>query len=574
MRRFLSLFGLSAILIMFIVAGCAAPAPPAADTAGAGDAAADSSVVAETTAVVNSAGVTLPDDAAPLDQQVYRWAGIEGKHFDTNRNEYEGFAYETALEKLAVMGPNGQWHPAAAESWELSEDGRTWTFHLRQDALWSDGVPVTADDWVLGYNRYLDPEMANVYAWALFTVENGEAYNKGEVGVEELGIKKIDEYTFSITTSDPVPYYLFQLSSLKSPVPKHMLDEHGDAWANDPATAPSNGPYRISEWNRGQNVIYTPNPHYNGLYPATFERKVHVIIPEVGAPLLQMYQAGDIDGGVQVVGDDLIQVLEDPELSQESYQSIRERGVYIYMNQRTPPFDDILVRQALAHAVDREGLCTNVMRGACIPAHGFLPKDFPCSRNDDPELIAYQNYDPDLARDLLAQAGYPDGEGFPEMTLYTKEGEFIREAEAIQRMLADNLGIKVTPQNIERALYVDLMREGELKVAVNRWGADFMDPSNFVDWWDDPAASYFTGWTDDEYRSLIDTARSMAPSEERCDMYHDAIKILSRDAIGVFLLNQLAATLYKGNITGLNLSDDGTLGSFNHLILSDAYVKE
>ena len=563
MKRFGPLLALMAVLIMVTAAGCVAPAAPASE-------------MPETDMmdVVSSGGVTLPDDAAPLDQQVFRSAGIEGKHFDTMRNEYEGFAYEATIEQLAKMGPEGEWHPAAADSWELSEDGRTWTFHLRQDAKWSDGVPVTADDWVYSFRRYLNPEMANVYAWFLFDLENGEAYNKGEVDVEELGVLKIDDHTFSITTTVPIPYYMFKINWHAAPVPRHMVEEHGDDWANDPATAPSNGPYRIAEWNRGKNVIFTPNPHYTGRFPATFEQRIQVIIPEVGAPRLQMYQAGDIDGGVGVTGDDLVQVLADPQLSKEAYISVMNRGVYIYMNQRTPPFDNILVRQAFAHAVDRTALCDSVMRGTCIPAHGFLPKDFPCERNDDPELIAFQNFDPEVAADLLAQAGYPGGEGFPELTIYTKEGEFIREAEAIQRMLADNLGVKITPQNVERALYVDQMRNGELKVALNRWGADFIDPSNFVDWWDDPAASYFTGWTDEEYRNLIDTARPMAMSTERCDLYHGALKILARDAIGVFVMNPVQAVLYKDYVAGLTLTDDGTLGVYNMMLLDSAYIKE
>jgi len=569
MYRF-SPIGLLAIgLALLIAVGCAAPAPPAAEMS-------DEAEMAEmeTMEVVSSGGVSLPADAAPLDKQIYRFAAIEGKHFDTMRNEYEGFAYETTIEQLAKMGPEGEWHPAAADRWEQSEDGRTWTFYLRQDARWSDGMPVTADDWVYSFRRYLDPEMANVYAWFLFDIENGEAYNKGEMDVEELGVKKIDDYTFSVTTKVPIPYYMFKLNWHAAPVPKHMVEEHGDDWANDPATAPSNGPYRIAEWNRGRNVIFTPNPHYTGRYPATMEQLVQVIIPEVGAPRLLMYQAGDIDGGVSVTGDDLVNVLEDPQLSTEAYISVQNRGVYLYMNQRTPPFDNILVRQAFAHAVDRDALCNNVMRGTCIPAHGFLPKDFPCERNNDPELIAFQNYDPDLAKDLFAQAGYPNGEGFPELTIYTKEGEFIREAEAIQRMLADALGVTLTPQNIERATYVDQMANGELKLALNRWGADFIDPSNFVDWWDDPAASYFTGWTDPEYRQLIDDARPMAMSEERCDLYHGAIKILARDAIGVFVMNPVQAALYKDYVAGLQLTEDGTLGVYNMTLLDNAYIKE
>ena len=153
MKRFGPLLALMAVLIMVTAAGCVAPAAPASEMP-----------EMEMMEVVSSGGVTLPADAAPLEQQEFRFAAIEGKHFDTMRNEYEGFAYEATIEQLAKMGPEGEWHPAAADSWEQSEDGRTWTFHLRQDAMWSDGVPVTADDWVYSFRRYLDPEMANVYA--------------------------------------------------------------------------------------------------------------------------------------------------------------------------------------------------------------------------------------------------------------------------------------------------------------------------------------------------------------------------------------------------------------------------
>lgn len=554
--KVVTLFASLALLV-----SCAVPAPSAPADVAAGPA-------------VNSLGVTLPSDAAPLEQQVYRFAGIEGKHFDTMRNEYEGFAYERTIEQLAKMGPEGEWHPAAADSWELSEDGRTWTFHLRQDAKWSDGQPVTADDWVYSFQRYLDPEMANVYSWFLYDIENAEAYNKGEVAVEELGVTKIDEYTFSVTTIQPIPYYMFKLNWHAAPVPKHMIDEHGDDWANNPETAPSNGPFRIAEWNRGKNVIFTLNPYYTGPWKPKIERMEQVIIPEAGAPTLEMYQAGDIDGDVSVRGDALVQVMDDPQLSKEAYTSVAAVSAYLYLNQRTPPFDNPLVRQAFSHAIDREGLCESVMRGTCIPAYGFLPKDFPCERNDDAELRAIQNLDPARAKELMAEAGYPNGEGFPELVIYTKEGEFVREAEAIQRMLRDNLGVTVTPQNVERALFVERIGNGELQLALNRWGADFIDPSNFVDWWDDPAASYFTGWENEEYRRLIDEARPMAMSEERCDLYHEAIKLLAREAIGVFLFNPVQGTLYKEYVAGIPLTDDGTLGVYNMMIPNEFYIKQ
>jgi len=517
--------------------------------------------------------VELPEDAAPLDQQVYRFTGIEGKHFDTARAEYEGFAYEYAMEPPVMMNADGEWAPAAADRWELSDDGRTWTFYLRQGAMYSDGVPVTADDWVWSFQRYLDPEMNNVYAWSLFSIENAEAYNMGEVGFEEVGVKKIDDYTFSLTTSEPIPYFLFTIVRHIAPIPKHMWDQYGEDWANNPETAPSNGFFRIAEWNRGKNVIFTLNPYYNGPWKPKLEKLEMVIVPQVGAPLLQMYQAGDVDGGVPAIGDMLVQVLEDPQLSKEAFIAADPRLAYLYFNQREGVFTETKVRQAIAHAVDREAICNDVMRGTCVPAYGLLPLGFPCQR-DDPELIENQKYDPELAQQLLAEAGYPNGEGFPELILYTKEGEYLREAEAVQRMLKDNLGITVEPQNFERAIYVDKMRSAELLFALNRWGADFLDPSNFTDWWSDPAASYYTGWQGEEYLNLIDTARSMPVSQERCDMYHEASKILSKEAIGMFLLNPKIGWLFKDYLGDVPLTDRVAGDLWLSLIISQTYVKQ
>ncbi len=520
-------------------------------------------------AVKNDLGVELPADAAPLDQQVLRYASIEGKHFDTMRNEYEGFAYETTIETLAKMDADGVWHPAAADSWEVSEDGRTWTFHLRKDAKWSDGTPITAKDWVYSFHRYEDPKMANVYAFFLYDIENAEAVNKGEKPIEEMGVKQIDDYTFSVTTKVSLPYYMYNLNWHAVPVPMHMVEKHGDAWADNPETAPTNGPFMIKEWNRGQNVVFALNPHYNGPWQPKLNGMTLVIVPQGFDQQLQMYQAGDIDvtGGIR--GDQLAQVLADPDLSKQAYVSTDPRTAYLYMNMGKAPFDNLKVRQAFMHAIDRESLCNDVMRGTCIPGYGLLPTDFPCTRNDDPALRDLQKFDPDLAKKLMEEAGYPGGAGFPELTLNTREGEFAREAEAIQRMLTDNLGIKVTIQDIERATYVDMRTKGELILGFSRWGADFIDPSNFFDWWDDPD---FNSFVNAEFTRLIDEARPMTDAAARCEVYHQAETILATEGPAVFTLYPKIATLYKPYVKDIPLSKTGTLGNRNDFIGTSIYM--
>lgn len=519
--------------------------------------------------VTNSLGVELPADAAPLDQQVLRYAGFEGKHFDTMRNEYEGFAYENTIETLARMDADGVWHPGAADSWEVSEDGRTWTFHLRQDARWSDGTPITAADWVFSFQRYVDPAMANVYAWFLFDIENAEAVNKGELPMEELGVEQLDDYTFAVTTKVSLPYYMYNLNWHAVPVPMHMVQEHGDAWADTPETAPTNGPFMIKAWNRGQTVIFALNPHYNGPWTPKIEQQTMVIVPQGYDQYLQMYQAGDIDvtGGIR--GDQLAQVLADPDLSAQAYVSTDPRTAYLYMNMGQPPFDKLEVRQAFMHAVDRESLCNDVMRGTCIPGYGLLPTDFPCTQNDSATLREAQNFDPDMAEQLMEAAGYPGGEGFPALTLYTREGEFAREAEAVQRMLSDNLGISVQVQDMERATFVDLRTKGELIFAFTRWGADFIDPSNFFDWWDD---ADFNKFVNADFTSLIDEARPMTDAARRCEVYHQAEQILVSEGPAVFMLYPKIATLYKPYVKDIPLSQTGTLGNRNDFIANSIYM--
>lgn len=517
--------------------------------------------------VVNSLGVELPTDAAPLDQQVFRFTGIEGQHFDVARDEYEGFAYEFSAEYLARRDGNNVYHPASADSWEVSEDGLTWTFHLRQDAMWSDGQPVTAADWVYSLIRYEDPAMANPYAWFFYAIQNAEAFNKGEVGVEEFGVKQVDDYTFTVTTGEPIPYFL-DVANWHYLVPKHIVEEHGNAWADSPETAITNGPWMITEWNKGQNVVYALNPHYTGPWKPMLEHMEMIIVPESGAPLLQMYQAGEIDTA-PMGGDELAQVMADPATSSEVYSQTAFTTAYLFFNDTKAPFDNLTVRQAFSHAIDRDAL-VQVMQGLVEPAYGHLPVGFPCSQNSDEEFRAIQAYDPDEAKRLLAEAGYADGAGFPELELWTREGQYVREAEAIQNMLKETLGVTVTVKDQERAFYMDKLAAHEIDFGLLQWGADYVDPTNFFDWWGNQSRHT---WKNDEFNALIDEARSMIDTEARCGIYNEAEDILVSDVGAVFVVYPVTGTLYKSYLGNLPLNDEGTLGQMTQIVVPSIYVK-
>ena len=518
--------------------------------------------------LVNSLGVELPADAAPLDQQVFRFTGIEGKNFDIARNEYEGFAYEFSAEYLARRDGDNVYHPAAADSWEVSEDGLTWTFHLRENAKWSDGEPVTAEDWVYSLIRYEDPAMANPYAFFFYNILNAEAFNKGEIEVEQFGVKQVDDYSFTITTSQPISYFM-DIANWHYLVPKHIVEEHGDAWADSPETAITNGPFVIQEWNKGSNVVYGLNPEYNGPWKPKIERLEMTIIPESGAPLLQMYQADEIETA-PLDGDQLAQVMADPNMQNQVFSQTAFTTAYLFFNDTKAPFDNLQVRQAISHAIDRDAL-VQVMQGLVEPAYGHLPTGFPCSQNDNEEFRAIQAYDPEQAQQLLVDAGYPNGEGIPALELWTRQGQYTREAEAIQNMLKETLGINVTVKDQERAFFMDKLAVHEIDFGLVQWGADFVDPSNFFDWWGNQSRHT---WQNAEFNQLIDEARSLIDEEQRCMLYNEAETILASDVGAVFVVYPVTGSLYKPYVGGLPLNEKGTLGQMTQIVLPNVYIKQ
>lgn len=549
------------VLLALLVGACA----PVATAPSGSEAAAPSGPV------VNTVGVELPADAAPLDQQIYRTTTIEGKHFDVTRNIYETNGMQgTVWEPLVWLDADFNTYPGGADSWETSADGLTWTFHLRQTAKWSDGKPVTADDWVFAIQRMLSPEIANPYGWFYFSIKNAEPYQKGEVEASELGVAKVDDYTIAITTATPIPYFLQVVGFIPTIAPKHMIEEHGDAWADAPATALSNGPFMIKEWNKGQNLVYVPNPEYDGPFKPKVEQVIATILPQADTPLLPMFQAGEIDtiGGLR--GAQLSQALADPNIGGQVEKYPSFTTFYMFFDQQNPPFNDLKVRQAFSHAIDREAISNAVMQGLEVPAYSMLPGGFPCSQADNPDIRAIQAYDPEQAKALLAEAGFADGAGFPALELWTRQGQVVTEAEAIQRMLQENLGIAVTPKDQERSFYMDKLRAYEIPLGIIQWAQDYSDPTNFLDWW---ASGSRHNWQNEKFIELIDAARGELDTAKRCQMYNEAEKILIEDVGGVFIGHPVEGVVWSAHLGGLRTSKDG-IHRNSYLTWTDVYIKQ
>ncbi|MFN8444571.1 MAG: peptide ABC transporter substrate-binding protein [Caldilineaceae bacterium] len=549
------------LLFSLLFAACA-PVPQSGASGGQ---------AAATGPLVNSIGITLPDDAAPLDQQIFHAYTIEGKHFDVSRNLYESNGMEGASwEPLVWLDADFNALPGGADSWETSADGLTWTFHLRKTAKWSDGTPLTAEDWVYSLRRMLSPELANPYAWFYASIKNAEKVQAGEVPVDQLGVSKSDDYTLQIMTETPIPYFLQVIGFLPTIAPKHVIEKVGDTWADDPSTLVTNGPFIVKAWNKGKDIVYVPNPNYDGPAKPKVEQVIATILPQGDTPLLPIFQAGEIDYVYGLRSAELQQALNDANLKENLVTYPSFTTFYMHFDVLHPPFNDLKVRQAFSHAIDRDAISKSVMQGLEIPAYTMMPSGFPCNQADNPDIRAIQAYDPAKAKALLAEAGYPDGTGFPALELWTRQGQIVVESEAIQRMLKDNLGIDVTPKDQERSFYMDKLRAYEIPLGLIQWAQDYSDPTNFLDWW---ATGSRHSWKNEKFNELIDAARGELDIEKRCKMYNEAEKILIEDVGGVFIGYPVEGTLWSSRLGGLRITKSGERRD-SSLTWSDVYIKK
>lgn len=552
----------------------AAPAAPAAEaTAVPAAPAAPAAEEATAEPAAPAAESNLPEDAAPADQQVIRVSGIEGKHFDANRSVYEfsdmGFQ---AWEPLVYIGGDMQVRPGAAESWETSEDGLTWTFHLRKTAKWTDGEPVTAHDWVFSYLRLLSKETANPYAWFYRSIKNAAGYSDGSItDPEQVGVKAIDDYTIAFTTEAPTPYFLQIVGFVASvPVPKHVVEKLGDSWASDLSTVVSNGPFTVTEWNKGQNLVLTKSKTYDGPAKPKLEKIIINFVPQgTTPPTLQMFQANEIDWAM-IDPTLLPQAIANPDFEGKLDVFPNYVTYYMYFNTLEAPFNDLKVRQAFSHAIDRDAIANSVMQGLDIPAYTHLPPGFPCSQADNPEIRNIQAYNPELAKQLLAEAGYPNGEGFPKFELWVRQGQVAREGEAIQRMLKENLNIDVELKDVERAVYMEKLSAKEISLGLIQWFYDYADPTNFMDWW---ATGSRHTWQNEEYNELVTKAASELDTTLRCQLYNQAERLLIEDVAGAFVAHPSQGELWRENIGGIVLNPNGFRVHYPAMY-SDIYIKK
>lgn len=520
--------------------------------------------------LVNSVGRTLPADAAPLDKQIFRAMSPEPRSLDIQVNLYDGESTLLPFETLLVRDDQWQPVPAAATSFEVSEDGKQWTFHLRQGARWSDGRPVTADDFVYGFRRMVDPANANPYAFFYYDIKNAKAISQGTIkDISQLGIRAIDDVTLVIDTERTAPYFPHVISfALAYPAPRWAIEKHGRKWTEVDKIV-SNASFKMSEWENGSHMTFVPDPMYNGPHKPYLEKVIHPFRDAATATVLA-YENDEVD--VEIVDiNDLDRIQRHPVLGKELVKSPGRTSWYLFFKMSEPPFDDIRVREAFARAVDREAICKYVLKGTAVPAYSMLPPDFKEYNGD--AMKPYQDYDPDKARQLMREAGYPNGRGFPreEMWIRAPTPSLKMVGVAIQSMLKENLGVDISIRTSDRTAYMNKLYNWEMNFGFLRFVADYVDPRNMLDmtWHSQPKGAARHDWSNANFDRLVEQAGAELDQDRRTQLYRDAEEILVKDYAAAFVFHPLTLQLRKPSLKGYKRYSDGTVGG---LVYSELYI--
>jgi oligopeptide transport system substrate-binding protein len=432
-----------------------------------------------------------------------------------------GAVFEGLTRYKAVDGTP---EPGLAERWDLSPDARTYVFHLRPQAAWSTGEPITAQDFVYSWRRILDPRTGCEYAGVLFYLKNGEEYQTGQVqDPAQVGVRALDEHTLEVELSHPTMFFL-DLCALPTlaVVPRAAIERHGDRWLVTPPV-PASGAYELESWRINDRIRLRKNSRYWDA--ANTRSEVVDLLPCVNAnTALNLYEtrAADIVWDKNLVPSELLDLLLDrPDFHHYPVLS----SYFLRFNVTRKPFDDLRVRQAFAHAVDRERIVKKVTRAGELPASSYTPPIIP-GYTPPPGLM----HDPEAARRLLAEAGYRGGQGFPAVEYLFDTTTRLQEQVAIelQEMWQRELGVRVGLRKLEWKTYLVAQRDLDYDLCRGSWVGDYSDPNTFLDMFMSRNGNNRTGWKNERYDQLLREANAQVDPAKRLGLLQQAETLLVR----------------------------------------------
>lgn len=466
---------------------------------------------------------------------------------------------------LTRYDANQEIKPGIAEKWDISNDGLTYTFKLRE-AKWSNGEPLKAQDFVYSWLRVLAPETASEYAYQLFYIKGAEEYNSGKGKKEDVAVKALDDRTLQVVLRSPAPQFL-GLTAFQALYPVYEKNVQGNQkWFTDPNLYISNGPFKIVSWEHQQKVVMEKNPNYWDAASVKLNKLEIFLIDSIDTGF-NMYKTGLLDFQDEVPVQEMAALKGSKEL-----QIATDASIYFYrFNVTKKPFDDARVRKALAMAIDRGQLCENVLQAGEKPALAYVPYGFKDADGKDFRQNGGNLFKEDVAeaKNLLAQAGYPEGQGFPKFTiLYNTSENHQKIAEAIQQMWKKNLGVEATLQNVEWQVYMDKMSKLDFNICRSGWSPDYLDPLSFIDMFVTKGGNNRTGWSSAEYDRLVAEVNSTNDQKTRMDAMHKAEKILMDEMPVMPIFFYTNPGLIKENVKNVIIPPFGTYADFKN-----AYVQ-
>lgn len=487
--------------------------------------------------------------------------GVTGELASFDTSQVTGGIWESQVlmdvyEGLVKKAPDGEVLPGMATSWDVSDDGRTYTFHLREDAAWSDGEPVTAEDFVFGWQHLLDPQNASKYAYMLYPVVGAEAVNTGEKPLDALGVASLDDgRTFQVELEEPTPYFIQLLTHYTAyPAPEHAIEEYGKDWVKLDNIV-TNGAFTPEEWVSQSRITVSRNPEYYDADEVALDEVNYYTVEDRNAGVSR-FRSGELDI-MREYSSSMYGMLQE-ELPDATHMAPYLGSYYYVFNHREGhPTTDPKVREALSLVVRRKVLSEQIMGGTFLPSRSFVPEGI--HHYDVQKMPQEGDMDERMerARQLLAEAGHGPDNPLNLRLRYNTNDEHKKIAVALAAMWRP-LGVEVEMINSEATVHYQTIAEGDFDIARAGWIADYNDAENFLSLLHSGVGNNYGAYSNPEFDDLTDQASRTLDADDREGLLEQAEQAALNDYAVLPLLYYVSRNLVNPAITGWedNVEDD------------------
>ncbi|RFA36699.1 oligopeptide ABC transporter substrate-binding protein [Virgibacillus dokdonensis] len=436
-------------------------------------------------------------------------------------------ALNNLMEGLTRLDEDHTPQPAVAEEWDVSEDGTTYTFYLRDDANWSNGDPVVAEDFIYAWERLLNPKTGSSAGFLGYFIKGGEAFNSGEGSTDDLGITAVDEKTLEVELENPTGFFLHVLTNPAFFPVNHQVAADNSEWHAEAESFVGNGPFQLESWEHDNEMMFTKNDAYWDADSVNLDGVHWAMVNDTNTEY-QMFERGELDSA------EIPAELSDQLIDGDNVQVVDQGGLEFFrFNVTEEPFQNKNIRKAFALAVDQENITEYVVKNKVKPAYGYISPGFTNPSGEDfrdvnGDLVSF---DPEEAKQLLEKGMEEEGyDELPTVTLSYNTSDLNKEvAEAIQGMFSENIGVDVELENTEWNVFLEDQKALNHQLSRSSFLYDYADPVNFLESFITGSYMNRTGWSNEQYDQLIANAKSEADEGKRWEYMYEAEKLLAEE---------------------------------------------